>query len=62
MIERGRQELKLEKEIRLAESQLFHYLSTMHAHTYAHGYPHCVKPHTANAEHKWKREKKKGKE
>lgn len=32
-IERGRQELKLEKEIGLAESQLFHYLSAMHAHT-----------------------------
>lgn len=57
-IERGRQELKLEKEIGLAESQLFHYLSAMHAHTYTHSYPRRVWPKTANAEHKWKREKK----
>ncbi len=56
-IERGRQELEMEKErqIGLAESQLFHYLSgthtrvsmCIHTHTHTHS-SHTVWPETAN--------------
>lgn len=67
-IERGRQGLEMEKErqIGLAESQLFHYLSATHTrvsvYTHTHIASHTVFDQRLQiflAEHKWKRGKRK---